>query len=452
MAPRAEIVRRDHEKDMSSVKIAIPDLPLMLGQIWTDDKSSQLEGTIFFRKLLSMRNRPINGVISIGAVPRFVKFLADEEMPKLQLEAACVLNSISSGTSDYKKVVAESGALSIFIKLLGSSSEDVCEQAVRALGNVAANSPKYRDVVLNHNAMLPLLSHFNEHSKLSMQRIATWTLANLCRGKPQPSFEQIKPAIPVLERLLQSTDEEVLKDACSALSYLSDESTDIRQAVIDAGVIPHLINILCHPSPSVLVPALRTIGNIVTSRDDQTQMVLNHQVLHPLLNLLTNNSYKKIVKKSVLDHLQHHSSWELKPDTMIDAGIIQSLVLLLQTADFKVKKEAAVGISNVTARGTEEQIRFMVSQGCIEPVCNLLTCPEPSIITVCLEALEKILIVGEAEKNLGDILYASIMIDDAKVLEKIEQLQNHDNNDIHQKVVKIIETFGQKTEKATNQL
>ncbi|VVB07024.1 unnamed protein product [Arabis nemorensis] len=138
------------------------------------------------------------------------------------------------------------------------------------------------------------------------------------------------------------------------------------------------------------------------------------------------------------------------PELQLKSGappifIIQSLVLLLQTAEFEVKKEAAWGISNATCGGTDEQIRFMVRQGCIEPLCDLLTSGEPSIITVCLEALGKILIVGEAEENLGHRgghnLYAS-MIDEAKGLEKIEELQNHDN-DIYQKAVKILETFWQ---------
>lgn len=64
-------------------------------------------------------------------------------------------------------------------------------QAVWALGNIAGDSPKYRDLVLGHGALAPLLAQFNEHAKLSMLRNATWTLSNFCRGKPQPQFEQV---------------------------------------------------------------------------------------------------------------------------------------------------------------------------------------------------------------------------------------------------------------------
>jgi importin subunit alpha-1 len=69
-----------------------------------------------------------------------------------------------------------------------------------------------------------------------MLRNATWTLSNLCRGKPQPPFDLVRPALKILAHLVYSGDEEVLTDACWALSYLSDGSNDKIQAVIESGV------------------------------------------------------------------------------------------------------------------------------------------------------------------------------------------------------------------------
>jgi importin subunit alpha-1 len=65
-------------------------------------------------------------------------------------------------------------------------------------------------------------------------------------------------------------------------------------------------------------------------------------------------------------------------------------------------------------------------------------------VTVSLEGLENMLKVGEAEKDLGNNngvnIYARY-IDEAEGLEKIENLQTHDNNEIYEKAVKILETY-----------
>ncbi|KAE8703591.1 Importin subunit alpha-1b [Hibiscus syriacus] len=258
----------------------LESLSAMVAGVWSDDRNAQLEATTQFRKLLSIeRSPPINEVVQSGVVPRFVEFLARDDFPQLQFEAAWALTNIASGTSENTRVVIDHGAVPIFVKLLDSPADDVREQAVWALGNVAGDSPKCRDLVLSHGALVPLLAQFNEHAKLSMLRNATWTLSNFCRGKPQPSFEQTKPALPTLERLIHSNDEEVLTDACWALSYLSDGTNDKIQAVIEAGVCPRLVELLLHPSPTVLIPALRTVGNIVTGDDMQTQCIISHQAL-----------------------------------------------------------------------------------------------------------------------------------------------------------------------------
>jgi hypothetical protein len=71
-----------------------------------------------------------------------------------------------------------------------------------------------------------------------------------------------------------------------------------------------------------------------------------------------------------------------------------------------------------------------VGRGCIKPLCDLLVCPDSRISTVCLEGLENILNVGEAEKSFGNSGYFNLyakMIDDSEGLEKIENLQYHDS-------------------------
>ncbi|PWA67119.1 Armadillo [Artemisia annua] len=103
-------------------------------------------------------------------------------------------------------------------------------------------------------------------------------------------------------------------------------------------------------------------------------------------------------------------------------------------------------MSNVLGNGPN---RYLVSQGCITPLCDLLIWLDPRIVTVSIEGLENILKVGELEKNLGnngEVNFYAQLIDDAEGLEKTENLHSHDNNEMYDKAFKILEAYWLKEE------
>ncbi|KAH9688108.1 putative disease resistance protein [Citrus sinensis] len=433
-------------KDDLNTTIRKASLPGMVAGVWSDDSGLQLEATTQFSKLLSIARSPqIDKVIQSGVVQRFVEFLMREDYPQLQYEAAWALSNIASGTSENIKVVIDHGAVPIFVKLLASPSDDVREQAVWALGNVAGDSSGCRDLVLSEGALIPLLAELNEHAKLSMLRIAARTLYNLCKGKPGPPFDQVRAALPALAQLIHLDDEEVLSDACWTLSYLSDGTNDKIQAVIEAGVCPRLVELLGHPSSSVLAPALRTVGNIVMGDDFQTQYIINCDPLPYFLGLLIHDHEESLKKDAcrTISNITAGNGEQIQ--AVIDSGLIGPIVNLLQNAEFDAKKEAAWAISNATKFGTHEQIKHLVRKGCVKPLCDLLLCADPKIVTVCLEGLEDILKVGVAEMNtgtaVGDFNQYAQLVEEAEGLEKIENLRSHDDNGISEKAVEILETY-----------
>lgn len=165
-------------------------LPELRQRITNPDPNVQLEATQMFRKLLSIgmhsscllfvcsffmlvpccaeRNPPIQEVIDSGVVPIFVSLLQNDEVPAIQVrfakpflelpcaimflpvfvcdafaqfEAAWALTNIASGTSQHTSYVIQCGAVPHLVRLLSSASEEVREQCVWALGNLAGNVP-----------------------------------------------------------------------------------------------------------------------------------------------------------------------------------------------------------------------------------------------------------------------------------------------------------------------
>lgn len=171
---------------------------------------------------------------------------------------------------------------------------------------------------------------------------------------------QIMPALPVLAKLVYSLDDEVLIDACWAISYLSDGANDKIQAVIEAGIPRRLVELLMHASTSVQTPALRSVGNIVTGDDVQTQIIINCGALPALLSLL--GSSKDGIRKEAcwtISNVTAGNSTQIQ--AVIDAQIIPPLVHLLTNGDFKTRKEACWAISNATSGGLSNQSKFAIS-------------------------------------------------------------------------------------------
>lgn len=429
--------QEDSTESEENEKPILQSLETIVQNASSDQPSVQLNAVQAARKLLSSdRNPPIDDLISSGILPILVHCLSCDDNPNLQFEAAWALTNIASGTSAQTQAVVSAGAVPRFLRLLESPNQNVCEQAVWALGNIIGDGPQCRDYVIGLGVVKPLLTFISPNIPLSFLRNVTWVIVNLCRNKdPPPPQETIQEILPALCVLIHHTDTNILVDTVWALSYLTDGGNEQIQMVIDSGVVPYLVPLLSHQEVKVQTAALRAVGNIVTGTDDQTQVVLNFGALAHFQTLLSHPK-EKINKEAVWFLSNITAGNQQQVQAVIDAGLIPMVIHHLNRGEFQTQKEAAWAVSNLTISGRKEQVAYVVQQGVIPPLCNLLNVKDTQVVQVVLDGINNIL------KMAGDDLEnVCTMIEECGGLDKIELLQQHENEDIYKIAYEIVDNY-----------
>jgi len=417
---------------------SIGDLPSIARVILTCTPEKRFQLTQTIRKFLSKEEEPpVQPIINAGLVPRLVQLLKFIKEPKTQFEAAWALTNIAS--TEYTRVIVESGASDYLIKLMKSNSAEVREQCLWCLGNVAGDGTHMRDMLLNNpDAIRNLLLNITRAANVSMLKNATWTLSNFCRGKPQPELSKIKAALPILAKLITHSNQEVVGDACWALSYVSDGADDRIQSVVDVGVMPTLVSLLRRAGSSV-TPALRSAGNIVSGNERQTQAAIDAGII-PALGTLLDHGKQNIRKEAcwTLSNIAAGTPAQVA-SLLACPSIVQKVMQLLGSDNFQVQKEAVWVIANLCTAGCAVHIDKVVQLGGIAALVRVLDMNgenDVKVINVALDALKSILASSQASGRGYDQ-----QVEELEGLDYLEALQSHENEEIYQKVVHIITTY-----------
>lgn len=228
------------------------------------------------------------------------------------------------------------------------------------------------------------------------------------------------------------------------MSYLTDGTNDRIDTVLNYGALTPLIDLLKNNKElSVLTPVLRTIGNIVTGTDLQTQKVIDTGALNHFHELLQHP--KSSIQKEAAWTLSNITAGNAEQiQSVIDANLVAPIMHCLANGEFRTQKESVWVVTNFTSGGTSEQVRVLCQAGVIKYLCNLLVCNDDRIVSVILDGLQNILIHAE---KLDCLESAVDLIEECEGLDKIEQLQNSPNEQIYQSAYKLIDTyFGEEEE------
>eukprot|EP01060_Flectonema_neradi_P025550 TRINITY_DN3435_c2_g1_i1.p1 TRINITY_DN3435_c2_g1~~TRINITY_DN3435_c2_g1_i1.p1 ORF type:complete len:527 (+),score=115.22 TRINITY_DN3435_c2_g1_i1:51-1631(+) len=357
--------------------------------------------TTLIRKLLSKANEPpIKQVIETGVVEDFTRFLSAFEFPKLQLEAAWAICNIASGTEDETNYIIQLNTVPQFMQLLTTANEDLLDQCLWALGNIAGE-PSGKMQMLELDALKIIQQIVHNNPSETILRNATWCMSNLVRKEKDAELANktlplIMPVLPTFRELLTAKDKQVVCDACWALSYVSDGNNNRIQLVMQLPeIVPTLMRIVAMHDSQLCSPALRTLGNFATGTDEQTQQVINAGLLHTLKKILSSpNTKEGVVNEccwtisNILLGTDEQRACVFKSELHVD------IISYLQHSKLKIKKECVHGIANIAEHGTQEEKKIILEYQCMKGlhfVLQSLKDTSSSLAATILRAMETLL-------------------------------------------------------------
>lgn len=204
-----------------------------------------------------------------------------------------------------------------------------------------------------------------------------------------------------------------------------------------------MILLLNHQHPSISIPCLRTIGNIVTGDDDQTELAVEAGLIEAL-NVIIKHDKKTIRKEScwVLSNITAGSHEQIQH--CLDSGIIDTLIQILQHDSQEVKSEAVWALSNCTACANPDQFGVLVEKGIIKALGGVLKLVDVKMLAVSLEGLDNIFQCGQKQylNEQGENKF-TIIFEQEGYLDDLENLQTHPNHTIYNQALTIIDKFMQ---------
>ena len=191
----------------------------------------------------------------------------------------------------------------------------------------------------------------------------------------------------------------MLTDCCWTLSYISDGSGKKIQTLVAQGVIPRLVELLEYPfllplyrNPvlGVAVPALRTLGGVLTGDDQQTQVAVDSGIIPQLGKML--KAANATVRKEAAWALSNITAGNVEQiNAVIRAQIMETLIELAVQDTFDVRRECIWAISNASSGASAEQAQFLITSGGVDSLCSILGTNEARTLAIALEGLENFL-------------------------------------------------------------
>ena len=398
------------------------------------DINVQLEGIKEVKNAVSRDlNPPIDYLVALGIIPILVNCLKKEN-EELALEAISTLATIASGSSEWAEKVVATKAVPELVQLLSSPNESLREWVVRILGHMIDAGSKSANECFKQRVVDHVMKSLTPVASSSFVECVFQFVENSCNIRQNTDWsESLEKLLPIVSFLLMREDLDILFHSIKIILWLVEaEHIDL---IIESGIMRQLMPLLSHDNDKLKALTVKVFGNIVVGTDEQAQAVLDNGLLKYFPGFLFSSNDKFVTNALwLLSNVAAGNQEQIQ--AVIDAGLIPSIINAMDKGSDEIRREAAWTVCNIGLNGSTGQIKFLVDNGVITPLCSHLTSRHSMIPLLVLETMEKII------KSSDDRQTA--VVEDIKKcggLASVKLLMEHDNGQIHNRASEVINEF-----------
>lgn len=253
------------------------------------------------------RGKPPFKVVQ-DALPYLARLIYSEDTDVLS-DACWALSYLTESAGDQQEqhiqAVVESRVCKRLVRLMMHPDPKVVAPALRAIGNIVTGDDLQTQVVLNCGALPCLVSLLGPPHSHAIRKEACWTISNITAGNLKQIQDVIDAQVmPTMVQLLQTAETDIRKEACWAVSNATCGTVaQVKHLVEQCHCIKPLCDMLFVEDPKIVLVALEALDKIlkVGARDAAT----HH----------TQNRYQEEVEEAdgvaKIDALQRHANRDI---------------------------------------------------------------------------------------------------------------------------------------------